>query len=82
MNTLYELNRVPIHLMQLVIIMGKHLFQKEKYLRIEMFEMNFIMVKKTQRKQQVEQPFIGHSEKHYLMFEFFYLHLYYLQCIF
>jgi hypothetical protein len=68
--------------MQLVILMEKHVLQKEKYLRIEMFEMNDIMVKKTQRKQHVEQPFIGHLEKHYLTFEFFYLYLYYLQCIF
>jgi len=33
-----------------------HVLQKEKYLGIEMFEMNDIMVKKTQGKQ----PCIGH----------------------
>jgi hypothetical protein len=35
-----------------------------------MFEMNEIMVKKTQGKYQVEQPFIGHKKKDYLTFEF------------
>jgi hypothetical protein len=34
-----------------VILTQKHVFQKEKYLGIEMFEMNDIMVKKTQGKQ-------------------------------
>jgi hypothetical protein len=60
MNTLYQLNLVLIHLMQLVIWTQKHVLQKEKYLWIEMFKMNDIMVKKTQGKQQVEQPFVGH----------------------
>jgi hypothetical protein len=36
------------------------ILQNEKYLWIEMFKMNDIMVKKTQGKQQVEQPFVGH----------------------
>jgi len=39
----------------------KAVLQKEKYLWIEMFEMDDIMVKKAQNKQQVEQPFVGHS---------------------
>jgi len=47
-----------------------------------MFKMNDITVKKAQGKQQVEQPFVGHLKKHYLTFEFLYLHLYYLRCIF
>ncbi len=38
---------------------------KAKYLWIEIFEMNDIMVKKAQNKQQVEQPFIKHWKKHY-----------------
>jgi hypothetical protein len=64
--------------MQLVV-----LTQKEKYSWIhEMFEMNGIMVKKTQNKQQVEQPFLKHWKKHYPTFEFLYLHLYYLWYIF
>ncbi len=54
MNTLYRLNLVIIHLMQLVILTQKHILQKEKYLWIEMFEMNDIMVKKTQDKQYIE----------------------------
>jgi hypothetical protein len=29
-----------------------------------MFKMNDIMVKKTQGKQKVEQPFVGHKKKH------------------
>jgi hypothetical protein len=33
---------------------------KKKHLWIEMFEMNDIMVKKTQGKHQIEQPFFGH----------------------
>jgi len=37
-----------------------HVLQKENYWWIEMFEMNGIMVKKTQGKQQVEQPFLRH----------------------
>jgi hypothetical protein len=41
MNTLlYQLNLVVIHLMQLVILTQKYVFQKEKYLWIEMFVMN------------------------------------------
>jgi hypothetical protein len=64
--------------MQLVILTQKHILQKEKYLWIEMFEMNDIMVKKAQDKQYIEQPFVGHQEKHYLTFEYLYLHLYYL----
>ncbi len=47
-----------------------------------MFEMNDIMIGKAQGKQQVEQPFVGHKEKHYLTFQLLYLHLYYLECIF
>ncbi len=39
--------------MQRVILTKKHCFQKK------MFKMNDIMIKKTQGKQQVEQPFIG-----------------------
>jgi hypothetical protein len=46
--------------MQLVILTQKHILQKEKYLWIEMLKKNEIMVKKTQSKQQVEQPFVGH----------------------
>ncbi len=46
--------------MQLVILTQKHIFWKRKYAWIVMFEMNDIMVKKTQGKQQVEQPFVGH----------------------
>ncbi len=38
----------------------KTYYSKTKYLWIEMFEMNDIMVRKTQGKQQVEQPFVGH----------------------
>jgi hypothetical protein len=50
MNTLsYELNLVSIHLMQLVILTQKHILQKEKYLWIEMFEMDDIMIKKNTR---------------------------------
>ncbi len=60
MNTLYQLNLVPIHLMQLVISTQKHILQKENYLWIKMFKMNDIMIKKAQGKQQVEQPFVGH----------------------
>jgi len=33
-----------------------------------MFEMNDIMVKKTQGKQQVEQPFVEHQIKYHLTF--------------
>jgi hypothetical protein len=44
--------------MQLVKLTQKHVLQKEKYLWIEMFKMNDIMVKKAQGKQQVEQPFV------------------------
>jgi hypothetical protein len=40
--------------MQLVILTQKHVLQKDKYLWIEMFDMNDIMVKES--KQQVEQP--------------------------
>jgi hypothetical protein len=36
--------------MQLVILTQKHILQKEKYLWIEMFKMNNIMVKKEQGK--------------------------------
>jgi hypothetical protein len=68
--------------MQLVILTQKHVVQKEKYLWIEMFEMNNIMVNKTQFKQQVEQPVVGLWEEHYLTFKFLYLHLYYLWYIF
>ncbi len=32
MNTLYWLNLVPIHLMQLEILTQKHVLHKEKYL--------------------------------------------------
>jgi len=53
---------VSIHLMQLVILTQKPILQKKKYLWIETFEMNDIMVKKTQGKQQVEQPFVGHKK--------------------
>jgi hypothetical protein len=42
--------------MQLVVLKQKHVLQKEKYWWIEVFKMNDIMVKKTQDKQQVEQP--------------------------
>jgi len=35
-------------------------FSKEKYLWIEMFEMNDVMLKKTWGKHQVEQPFVEH----------------------
>jgi hypothetical protein len=38
----------------------KTIIQKEKYLWIEMFEMNDIMVIKAQGNQQIEQPFVGH----------------------
>jgi hypothetical protein len=41
-------------LMQLVILTQKFILQKEKYLWIEMFEMNDIMIKKARGKQQVE----------------------------
>jgi hypothetical protein len=44
--------------------------------------MNDKIVKKAQDKQQVEQPFVKHQEKHYPTFEFLYLHLYYLQLYF
>jgi len=37
--------------MRLVILTQKHILWKEKYLWIEMFEMNDIIVKKTQGKQ-------------------------------
>jgi hypothetical protein len=50
MNTLYQLNLIPIYLMELAILTQKHVLQKEKYLWIEMFEMNDIMVKKAQGK--------------------------------
>jgi hypothetical protein len=40
--------------MQLVVLTQKCIFQKEKYCWTEMFEMNDILVKKTQDKQQVE----------------------------
>ncbi len=43
-----------------MILTQKHVFQKDKYLWIEMFEINDTMVKKAQGKQQVEQPFVGH----------------------
>ncbi len=43
-----------------MILTQKHVLQKYKYLWIEMFEMNDIMVKKAQGKQQVKQPFVGH----------------------
>jgi hypothetical protein len=47
-----------------------------------MFEMNDTKVKKTQNKQQVEQPFVKHWEMQiYSIFEFLYLHLFYLQFI-
>jgi len=59
MNTLHQLNLVPIYLMQLMILTQKHIFQKEKYLRIEMFQMNDIIVKKTQSKQQVSKHLLG-----------------------
>jgi hypothetical protein len=36
-----------------------------------MCEMNDIMVKNAQDKQQVEQPFVEHWKKHYPTFEFF-----------
>jgi hypothetical protein len=52
-------------------LMQMFIFQK-KYLWIEMFKMNDIIVKKAQSKQQVEQPFVGHLKKHYLTFEFLY----------
>jgi hypothetical protein len=35
--------------------------------------MSDIMVKKTQGKQQVEQPFVRHLKKNYLTFEFLHL---------
>jgi len=57
-------------------------FQKDKYCWTEMFKMNDIIVKKTQNKQQVEQPFVKRWKKHYPTFEFLYLHQYYLQYIF
>jgi hypothetical protein len=44
--------------MQFVILTQKLILQKEKYLSIEMFQMNDIIVKKTQSKQQVGQPFV------------------------
>ncbi len=47
-------------LMQLVILTKKHVLQKDTCLWIEMFEMNDIMAKKAQRKQQVEQSFVRH----------------------
>jgi len=59
--TLVELS--SNHLMQLVV-----LTQKEKYWWIEMFKMIDIMVKKTQNKRQVVQPFVKHWEKHYPTF--------------
>jgi hypothetical protein len=31
MNTLYQLNQVVIHLMQLVVLTQKHVIPKEKY---------------------------------------------------
>ncbi len=40
--------------MQIVILTQKHISQNEKYLWIEMFEMNDLMIKKAQGKQQVE----------------------------
>jgi len=46
--------------MHLVILTQTYNLQKEKYLLIKMFEMNDIMVKKTQGMRQVEQPFVGH----------------------
>jgi hypothetical protein len=78
MNTLYQLNQVVIHLMQLVVLTQKHVIPKEKYRWIEMFEMNDIIIKKAQDKQKVKQPFVECSEKHYPTFEFLYLHIYYL----
>jgi len=54
MNTLYQLNQVVIHLIQLVVLTQKHVISKEKYWWIEMFEMNDIMVKKAQDKQKVK----------------------------
>ncbi len=50
---------------------------KEKYLWIEMFKMNDIMVKKTQNTTNWVTICWA-----YLIFEFLYLHLYYLWCIF
>jgi hypothetical protein len=60
MNTLYKLNLLPVHLMHLVILTQTYILQKEKYLLIKMFEMNDIMVKKTQGMHQIEQPFVGY----------------------
>jgi hypothetical protein len=37
--------------MQLVVLSQKHVFQNEKYYWIEIFEMNDIIIKKTQDKQ-------------------------------
>ncbi len=42
-----------------MILIENYVFQKEKYLSIDLFEMNDIMVKKAQGKQQVEQSFVG-----------------------
>jgi hypothetical protein len=38
-----------------MILTKNHVLQKEKYLWIKMFEMNDMMVKKVDNKQQVEQ---------------------------
>ncbi len=43
-----------------MILTQKHILQKEKYSWIEMFQMNNIIVKKIQGKQQVEQLFVMH----------------------
>jgi hypothetical protein len=57
MNTLYQLNLVPIHLMQIVILTQKHILCNEKYLSIEMFEMNDLMIKK---KHKVSNKLSNH----------------------
>jgi hypothetical protein len=43
-----------------------------------MFEMNDIMLKKTQVSSKLSNHVLGIKNKHYLTFESLYLHLYYL----
>jgi hypothetical protein len=56
-----------------------HVLQKEKYWWIEMFEMNGIMVKKHKVNNKLNNHFLGINK---FVIQFFYLHLFYFQCIF